>query len=61
MEPAHGVVNLWGRLAQAKWALTAICSVAAVLGRCRVRIQQLLRLAPIRTFRDQFVSWGESL
>src|SRR6266480_3197659 len=55
-EPEHGVVNVWGRLAQTKRALRA---GGGRLGRCRDRIQRLFRLARSRTFHNQFVSWGE--
>src|SRR2546430_4466381 len=58
MGPERGMVNLWGRLARTKWALTAIWLGGGRLGRCRVRIHRLLRLARRRTSHLHFVFRG---
>src|SRR5215510_6795978 len=58
-EPDHGMVRFGGRLARTTWALTAVWLGDGHWGRCRTRIQRLLRPTRGRTFLDPSV--GENV
>src|SRR5262249_13885906 len=52
VKPEGRMVKFGGRLARTTWALTAIWLGDGRWGRCRARIQRLLRPARGRTFHD---------